>query len=350
MSGGYAVAARLASFVAVVALASAASASTPEPAAVDRVGGEAYALAVGMPPQPVPGSPRLLLPPGGGTLFDSSAGMDILTGGGVTTADQLGIILDGAVEGDGAAVSSTATVGFVELFDGVIRATNVLVVATTTLEGGRAYSGASSTFGSLLVGGLSYPSPRPNERVELPGLGHVVLNEQLVGGDGLTSSSTIVRALRLRVTAPNVQDVPPGTEFVVASAASGVPDVAADTPVLAEPLASGAPLPSIPISTRGPIDTRIDETGGIEPLSLDNGDDNDDDDDEDADDNDEDADDNAADSTTATGSSRESQSVVVTVVVVVATPASATPKADSRTPTATRSRASTPTRTPTPRR
>ena len=325
----------------VLLLANAVAASAPEPAAVSRVGGEAYVLAVGTPPQPLLGSPRLVLPPEGGTLVDTSDGLDIMTGGGLTTADQLSATLDGRVRADGGAVTSSATVGFVELFDGVVRATNVLVVATSTQEGGRASSVGSTTFGSLLVAGLSYPNPRPNQRVDVPNLGYVVLNEQLVGGDGTETSSTVVRALRLRVTEPNVQDVPPGTEFVVASAASGIPEVAAITPVVSEPLASESALPSVAISTRGPIDTTIDQSGGVEPLDFDNVDN------DDGDDNDNDAADadNGGTTTTGGGSGGGSQSVVVTVVVVVATPT--TP-----TPTATPGRGATATRTatPTPRR
>jgi hypothetical protein len=166
-----------------------------------------------------------------------------------------------------------------------------------------------------------------------------VLNEQLVGGDGIETSSTVVRALRLRVTEPNVQDVPPGTELVVASAASGIPEIAAITPVVSEPLASESALPSVAISTRGPIDTTIDESGGIEPLDFDNVDnDNGDDNDNDTADAD-----NGGTTTTGGGSGGGSQRVVVTVVVVVATPT--TP-----TPTATPGRGAAATRTATPTR
>jgi len=324
----------------VLLLANAVAASAPEPAAISSVGAEAYALAVGTPPEPLLGSPRLVLPPEGGALVETSAGLDVMTGGGLTTADQLAATLEGTVRTDGGAVTSTATVGFVELFDGVVRATNILVVATSTREGGRASSVGSTSFGSLLVAGLSYPNPRPNERVELPNLGYVVLNEQLVGGDGIETSSTVVRALRLRVTEPNVQDVPPGTEFVVASAASGIPEVTAVTAVVPAPLASESSLPSVAISTRAPIDTTIDQSGGVEPLDFDNVDDDGGDNDNDASDAD-----NGGTTTTAGGSSGGSQRVVVTVVVVVATPT--TP-----TPTATPSRGATATRTatPTPRR
>ena len=308
----------VARLVVVVAILLLANVVTAEPSTVvaDRVAGEAYTLATGVPARPIVGSPQRVLPPGGGTLVDVSPGTGIPPIGGVNTIDQLGVTVEGGPTAEGGAVTSTATVGFIELFDGLVRASNLLVVATSLQQGTRAASSGSVKPGSLLVAGQAYSSPRPNERVELPGLGYVVLNEQLVGGDGQATTSIAVRAIRLVVTEPNLQGVPPGTELVVAHAASGVPAIDATTTVTTGPPVSGAPIPSVPLSTRAPIDTTIDQSGGVGVIDLDNGNDNEEDSD-----NDDDSDNGngGADSTPSSGTDRP---IVVTVVVVVATPGS----------------------------
>lgn len=312
------------------------------------IGGEAYTLASGAPLRPVPGSPRVLLPLAGGTRVDAASGADVTPTAGVSTLDQLAASTVGTLGDDGATVVSTATIGFVELFNGAVRATNVRAVATSIQGGDSTFSHGEVTFGSLLVAGQAYSDPRPNQRVELPGLGYVVINEQLVGGDGQTSSSTIVRALRLQVTAPNVPDVPPGTELIIASAASGVPEIGADTAVAALPpttpsLLTTTTVPSIPLSTRAPIDTTIDVFGfDNDNLELDN---------DNFDDNSDNANANANDNAgqTASPSSGTSAPIVVTVVVVVATPGTTLIQAPA-TPAAPPTRVATPGRTPAPTR
>ena len=308
---------RLVLLVAAVLLANVVAAAGSGAAATDRVAGEAYALGIGSPLRPVTNSPAVVLPPGGGTLVQSSQGGDVAPVRGITSIDQLAAMVEGGLTAAGGSVRSTAIVGLVELFDGLVRATNVRVVATSAEQDGRVSSSGSATFGSLLVAGVSYPSPRPNERVELPGVGYAVLNEQLGSGDGQTAS-TIVRAIRLVVTEPNLQAVPVGSELVVASVASGVPDIQATAAVAsaADPLAAATPIPSIALSTRAPIDTTIDQSGGVDNVELEDFNDNDSDNDDD------DGNDNGGSNTTATASSNGARPAVVTVVVVIATPGS----------------------------
>ena len=299
-------------------------------AQVGRVGGESYGLAIGVPSRPVDGAPYVQLPPEGGSAVDFSAGTGVGIGGDVGSVDSIRVTTGGGLTGDGATVRSTAEIGLIELFAGLVRATNVEVVASSTLQGGRAFSSGSTNFSSLTVAGLDYTDPAPNTRVELPGVGYVVLNEQLVGGDGQFTASIIVRALRLQVTETIVLDVPQGTEFVVANASSGVPQISASTVVAV------GPTPYVPsdrfsaISTREPVDISIPDIG--DELSDNGLFDNDD-----LEDND-----NGDTATTAAGGAAGaggagratggSSSVVVTVVVVVTTP---TP---TRTPTPTSTR------------
>jgi hypothetical protein len=325
-----------------------------------RVGGEAYALAVGIPSQPVDGAPYVALPPEGGTASGFSAGTGVGTGGEVGTLDGLRVTTTGELVGDGGTVTSTAEVEFVELFAGLVRATNARVSATSTVGDGRASSSGSVTFSSLTVAGLDYTDAVPNERVDLPGVGYIVLKEEIIGGDGQTTTSIIVRAFRLQVTELNVLGVPQGTEFVVANASSGLPEISATLVI-----AGGAtPVPTLAryqaISTRDPLDVSIGDRGDeLVGDFFDN-------DNFGEGDNDDNggvvaggAGDGAATGAAAGTGARAagpSSPVVVTVVVVVATPTPGRPGARSatatRTPTPrppTRTPTRAPTRTPTPR-
>ena len=247
--------ARLALVLAAILAMNALLASTSGPASAQLVGAEAYGLAVGEPSQPVPGTPYVALPTTSGFESDFAVGTGVGIGGGVSNVDAIRVTVNGD---EPTTVTSSAEVGTIELLAGLIRATNVEVSATSTVGGGSATSTAVVRFGSLTVAGLPYPDPRPNERIELPGVGYVVLNEQLVGGDGQTATSMIVRALRLQVTEqPIVLDVPRGTEFVVASASTGLPGVSASRPVPSGPLPTATPVPWRPISTIEPVDISI---------------------------------------------------------------------------------------------
>jgi hypothetical protein len=328
-----------------------AGAQAPDPAA--SLAGEAYVLAVGVPVdgpvagppygiavpsplQPVPGSPYVALPPEGGSLYDFAPGVGVGTGGDVGNVDGLRVSTTGGPLGEGGTVTSTSEIGLVSLFAGLVRATNVQVTATTTLAGGRAFSSANVVFSDLTVAGIPYPSPRPNERVELPGLGYVVLNEQLVGGDGVNTSSIIVRAFRLQVTEPIVLNVPQFAEFVVGNASTGVPGISANVAVAAPPLPTATRVPFAAISTREPVDISIGDNRGSnrsifsnENFDIDN-------------DNDNSSGTGTASGATggsiggsigSRGASGSPQSVLVTVVVVVATPTATPTPTPTRTPT-----------------
>ena len=284
-------------------------------AAATRVSAEAYTLAAGLPSQPIIGAPYAALPPDGGSTEEFSPGTGVGTGSGVTSLDGLLATTAGARSDVDGWATSSATVGLVELFAGLVRATNVRAVASSGQDGRGARSSATLTFETLTVAGLDYRNPPPNERVELPGVGYIVLNEQLVGGDGRTSSSIIVRAFRLHVTADNLLDTPAGTEFIVANAASGVPEIGAGTVVAGGPRPPGTLSASYaPISTRPPVDIRIGDRDEDDNLDLDNVD----------------VDEGDQRASPARGSpTAERQTVLVTVVVVPATP---TPTSTMPTP------------------
>ena len=78
---------------------------------------------------------------------------------------------------------STTSLGSVNILNGLITANGVVAIATTTAEGSDAYG---SSLANLVVNGVAVSAPEPNSRVNLPGVGYVVLNEQISTGSGIT--------------------------------------------------------------------------------------------------------------------------------------------------------------------
>ena len=311
------------------------------------VAGEAYALAAGAPPAVIGGSPSVTLPASGGSVTDATPGVGLGLGSGAGNADGLSASASG--DPDTGLVSSTVGVDIVELFGGVIRATDLRVTAAASIEG-RGSAGSSMTATSLTVGGLVYTDARPNTRVELPGIGYAVLNEQLVGGDGAGAASAEINAIHLFVTVPSALGVPAGTEIVVAHAAAGVPDVNAMRAVPSGALPTATPVPWARLSPLTPIDISISDRrlGNENDIEFGNG--------------------NGNDNGTAAGGAglagaaggaagvpriSSPAPVVVTVIVVVATNTSTTrpvPPVPTSTPTRTPTRMPTGTPTSTPTR
>jgi hypothetical protein len=260
---------RLALVVAIFIAANVLTFAAPSSMAAVRVGGEAYGLAVGSPAVAGPGAAYVQLPPEGGSVSDSSPGAGYGVGNAVGSTSRIATSSSGDL-GPGT-VTSTATLADGELLGGVVRAHDVRIVAS--VSNGR--PAAQVTFGSLLVAGLSYPNPRPNTRVDVPGVGTVILNEQLTGGDGQSVGAIIVRAVRLQITEPSLFDLQRGTDLILAHAAAGVPDVVASRPVAAGPLPTATPVPWAPISAYRPIDVSLGNgNGDSDNFTLDNGNDN----------------------------------------------------------------------------
>jgi len=73
---------------------------------------------------------------------------------------------------------------------------------------------------SLVIAGIAYPdgAPAPNTRVELPGVGYAVLNEQIARGDGLQSAGITINMIHVYLLDP-VSGAAAG-EIVVSAATS----------------------------------------------------------------------------------------------------------------------------------
>ena len=125
-------------------------------------------------------SPAATAPAEGGMVQTDADEVNIATL--VSARDAYALASGFSDDGYTDAVSS-ASLGQVNVLNGLITANAVLAMATTTGEGSDGYG---SSFANLVVNGVSVSAPAANTRVDLPGVGYVVLNEQIATGSGLT--------------------------------------------------------------------------------------------------------------------------------------------------------------------
>ena len=118
------------------------------------------------------------------------------------------------------ATSSTASsdIAGAQLAGGLVSANEVRAVSTTAAgPGGNAYSTTGSQFVGLTVAGKPIAgTPAPNTTIALPGVGRVVLNEQVRSGTTLT-----VNMVHVYVTTAQV-GIPANTSIIAGHAVSGL--------------------------------------------------------------------------------------------------------------------------------
>jgi len=161
----------------------------------------------------------------------------------------------GAVADSGSSTATTSTavsdVVGVDLLNGIITANEIKSVSTTSVSGGTfQFSSAGTEFVDLKVLGLPISaSPAPNTTIDLPGIGSVILNEQVTQ---LTSdeSSLGVNAIHIRVTVANLLGFAVGTNIIVADAQSSIRNVSG--PAAVGGYAQSAQLTAGPVSS-GPL-------------------------------------------------------------------------------------------------
>ena len=101
---------------------------------------------------------------------------------GLVTAQSIFAIVNGGGT-DGSDAVSSATLGTVNVLNGLITADGVVAMATSTVGDVNA---EGSSLANLVVNGVQVDDPAPNTRMSLPGVGYVVLNEQLPANGGMT--------------------------------------------------------------------------------------------------------------------------------------------------------------------
>ena len=142
-----------------------------------------------------------ILPPGGDMVTNS--GQSIAVGGLATAQDAFAIVSGGADPTYGSSAVSSATLGAVNLLDGLITADGVVAVASSTIGDAAVNSNAEgSSLANLVVGGVEVSDPAPNTRMDLPGVGYVLFNEQLESGDGSTTSGMTVNMIHVVLQQP----------------------------------------------------------------------------------------------------------------------------------------------------
>src|SRR5256712_135499 len=121
--------------------------------------------------------------PADGTLAQSQAS-DVTVGTWVTAQDVFATATGATDDALSDAVSS-ATLGTVSILDGLITADGVVAMASSTIDNSNA---EGSSLANLVVNGVEVSDPEPNTRMDLPGVGYVVLNEQIATAGGMTVS------------------------------------------------------------------------------------------------------------------------------------------------------------------
>jgi len=182
------------------------------------VSGEAFGISVNAAGVAVGPTPHVVLPPDGGMVSDQLLRLAAPNAAASTT---LGVVTTGSIGPSTASAQSSASVESVNLLNGLVTASIVVAMSSSTADGSTA---TSTSQGSTLIGlsiNGSLPTdvtPPPNTRISIPG-GTVILNEQIASGDGVHTSALTVNMIHV------VLNDPTGTitgDIIVASAHSDV--------------------------------------------------------------------------------------------------------------------------------
>ncbi len=194
--------------VALSLVAGALHAQTP-------VSGQALGAAVRTPATSLQ-SGQVTLPSGGGFV---SADVDALSAPEVRV-DALTTMTSGAMDTQASTAQSTAHLENVNVLNGLIMAETVIAATSSWVSGVAGRNAEGSSFTNLVVNGVPFGSgdylPGPNTRVELPGVGYAVLNEQIESGASGITVNMIHLVLRDALTGITTG------EIIVASASSSV--------------------------------------------------------------------------------------------------------------------------------
>jgi hypothetical protein len=157
--------------------------------------------------------------PSAGGMADSELASVAVPG--TLFADGLSSITTGQLDQMLVSTTTTAQAANVSVLRGLITADAVLAVATSYANGVTAISESNgSALVGLVVNGVNYADvpPAPNTHVSLPGVGYVVLNEQIPYGDGAHNTGLTVNMIHVYLTDP-VSGTPAG-DIVVGMAKS----------------------------------------------------------------------------------------------------------------------------------
>ena len=183
------------------------------------VSGEAFGVSVNAAGVRVGPTPHVVLPPDGGMVSDRLLRIAVPN---AAASSTLEVVTTGSICAGSATAQSSATVEQANLLNGVVAARLVVAMSTSTADGSTATSTAEgSTLIGLSING-STPvdvTPSPNTTIPIPG-GAVILNEQILEGDGVHTSALTVNMIHVVLTEPLTGAIT--ADIVVSSAHSDV--------------------------------------------------------------------------------------------------------------------------------
>jgi hypothetical protein len=159
-------------------------------------------------------SGHVTLPAGGGLL---TLDVDTLSAPEISI-DALTTTTSGATDPEASTAQSAAHLENVNVLNGLITAETVIAATSSWVSGATGWNALGSSFTNLVVSGVAIGSddylPPPNTRIDLPGVGYAVLNEQIASGASGITVNMIHVVLQDALTG-----LPTG-EIIVASASS----------------------------------------------------------------------------------------------------------------------------------
>jgi len=159
-------------------------------------------------------SGQVTLPAGGGFV---SADVDAL-GAPEIAVDALTTMTSGMSDAQASTAQSTAHLEHVNILSGLITAETVIAATSSWVSDAAGRNAEGSSFTNLVVNGVPLGTgdylPGPNTRVDLPGVGYAVLNEQIASGASGIKVNMIHVVLRDPLTGLTTG------EIIVASASS----------------------------------------------------------------------------------------------------------------------------------
>jgi len=167
------------------------------------VGGQAFGTYVNTPLASSGQSPLAVLPAVSGTdgaEADAEGGAQNIAN--AMSSDFLNSITSGQIGPAEAGAQSTASAASINILSGLITADEVVANVMSSAGQSGAFSSADgSTFTNLVIAGVGSLSGdqtvAPNTNIPLPGVGYVLLNEQIPSGDGVTSSGLTVNMIHV---------------------------------------------------------------------------------------------------------------------------------------------------------
>jgi hypothetical protein len=183
------------------------------------VSGEAFGVFVNAAGVRVGPLPHVVLPPDGGMVSDRLLRIAVPN---AATSGTLEVVTTGSIGPHCASAQSSATAEQVNLVNGTVAAQVVVAMSSSTADGSTATSSSEgSTILGLSING-SAPvdvTPSANTTIPIPG-GAVILNEQILEGDGVHTSALTVNMIHVTLTDPVTGTIT--ADIIVSSAHSDV--------------------------------------------------------------------------------------------------------------------------------